>query len=193
MAFNDEMFNVNFAEAKKEVESGSGEFTFANKEDKLVVKVMYQPDIDTNWYASYQTFFDQQAKPVTQYLVKAVLIDLKTKEKSATVLVLKPSQLSQFIGIAQTLMEQEGINLLHPISQPVSLTKEGTGMQTKYKVAPLTKQVDCSEFYEHWTKALDEYVGDLTKKKEEKASGIEKNKPQEVKLSNAELDELFEE
>lgn len=186
--FDANMFNVDFNEAKREIVSGSGEFTFANKSEKLVAKIMFQPEIDGKaWYVEYRTFFDNQPKPVVQYLVKAVIIDTQAREQTATVLVLKQSQMAQLIGIAQTLFEEENVQLLHPNSQPISFTKEGSGMQTKYKVSALTKSIDCSFFYDYWTKPLVQYADELTNKKEKKVEPAK-----EPKLSSDDLTELFD-
>jgi hypothetical protein len=150
------------------------ELTFVTKHEKLVAKLMFQPNIDKTWKEEFTTYFEGQTKPIKQYLVKGVILDLANKIQIPTILVLKPSHISQIIEIGSNLNE-EGIELFHPKSNPVTFTKTGTGMQTRYNVNPLTKPVDCSN-YLNWEKSLVDYKNELEQK------GTKLNKGEETQL-----------
>jgi hypothetical protein len=177
-------FTVDWKKEETSLETGEGSFTFVNKHEKIVAKLMYQPHIDGDWKEEFQTIFDGQDKPVKQYLVKGVLINTAEKTQTPTVLVLKPSHIGQIITVAKGLLEEEDVNILHPSSNPLAFTKVGTGMNTKYSVNPLTKQVNCEKHLEHWEKTLKQYKEELTKPK--------KNTPKEEKLTEEEEKDLFE-
>jgi hypothetical protein len=175
-------FTVDWKKEENSLETGEGSFTFVNKHEKTVAKLMYQPHIDGDWKEEFQTIFDGQDKPVKQYLVKGVIINTAEKTQTPTVLVLKPSHIGQIITVAKGLLEEEDVNILHPSSNPLAFTKVGTGMNTKYNVNPLTKQVNCEKHLEHWEKSLKQYKEELTKKKT----------PKEEKLTEEEEKDLFE-
>lgn len=166
------------------VGSGDSKFTFPNKGDKMIAKLLYQPRIDNDWKVSFKKYFDNQDKPSIQYVVKGVVIDRKTGTYTPTVFVLKPSQINQIISIIQTRKE-EGIVFLAPKGQPVSLTKEGSGMLTQYKVAPLQREIDCWEYLGYWDKPLTEYAEELAKDKKEQVK-------EQSKLTTEEEESLFE-
>jgi hypothetical protein len=184
MDFSTLDFNVDWKKEEASLETGEGVFTFVNKHEKLVIKLMFQPHIDGDWKEEFITYFEGQEKPVKQYLVKGVIINTAERTQTPTVLVLKPSHIGQIITVAKGLLEEEEVNILHPSSNPLAFTKVGTGMNTKYSVNPLTKQVDCGKYLDQWDKSLKEYKEELTKPK--------KNTPKEEKLTEEEEKDLFE-
>jgi hypothetical protein len=181
MDFSTLDFNVDWKKEEQELETGEGVFTFVNKHEKIVAKVMFQPHIDKDWKEEFITYFEGQEKPVKQYLVKGVLINTAEKIQTPTVLVLKPSHIGQIVSTGKALMEEK-VNIFFPISPPLTFTKSGKGMNTKYSVTPLTTQIDCGEHLKYWEKSLKQYKEELTKKKT----------PKEEKLTEEEEKDLFE-
>lgn len=189
-------FKVDFNKAKEELESGGGEYTFVSKYDKLIARLVFQPHLERKdeWYSSYISEFE--GKPITNYIIKAVVINRERKLYTPTILVVKKSHLNQIVEISRQLEENEGINIFDMNSLPLSFTKSGSGMDTRYSVLSLTKNVDISAYYFSWDEPLGFYAAEMSERMSKKEQAPNSKPAQQVKSANnfsgSELDELFE-
>jgi len=161
----------NWDEGISETKQGTGDILFIGKEEKTIFKPIWQADIDGKWFERFETMFKGNKKPTIQYAVKGVI--KSGGEIMPVVAVFKQSQMSQIMQIGKSLKEDEGVNLLGIKAPLISIKREGTGMQTKYFVAPGTKEFDASEYADSWEVPLSDYVSKLTSPKEEKEEKVD--------------------
>jgi hypothetical protein len=146
------------------------------KEPKTVLKIIVPEGAkdrrDTSWFVEFKQYFPGNPKPTIKYMVYAICLRMYGKEgnvqdgdKIVKPWVLNVSSFKQFI----TLFADPEIDVYTATGgAPVTITKTGSGMDTKYYVAAGQKAFDSSGYSTDECMSLEEAIKQLTKPKEDK-------------------------
>jgi hypothetical protein len=141
------------------------------KESKTVLKIVAEEGVkerqDTSWFLDFYQYFNANPKPSKKYMVHAICLREGDKEGDRKVKpwVLNASSFAQLC----TLIADPDFDVLSPAEgTPVSISKSGTGMNTKYNVQSVNKVFDISGYSTDNCLSLEEAIKQLTKPKEDK-------------------------
>jgi hypothetical protein len=143
------------------------------KESKTVLKIVAMEGVkerqDTSWFCEFYQYFNDNPKPSKKYMVHAVCLREGDKEGDRKVKpwVLNASSFAQLC----TLIADPDFDVLSPTEgTPVSISKSGTGMNTKYNVQSVNKVFDSSGYSTDTCLSLEKAIEQLTKPKEAKTA-----------------------
>jgi hypothetical protein len=146
------------------------------KESKTVLKIVAEEGVkerqDTSWFRDFYQYFNDNPKPSKKYMVHAVCLREGDKEGDRKVKpwVLNASSFAQLIS----LIADPDFDVLSPAEgTPVSISKSGQGMNTKYNIQAVSKVFDSSEYSTDTCLSLEQAIEQLTKPKDKPANNDE--------------------
>jgi hypothetical protein len=137
------------------------------KDTKTVLKIVAPPnakeEFNTDWFMEWYQKYPGSDKATRKFMIYAV--DVQSQEKKVQPWVIGASVMTQIIS----LVSDNDYDVLSPDNgTPVSITKQGSGMNTRYNVQAAPKVFDSSKYNTDSCMSLSEAVAQLTKPKDSK-------------------------